>query len=146
MTSSRRSASRSDPGEEMVAGRLVGPFGVRGEVKLLPLTDFPERLEEMATLRLRLPDGDRQEREVLGIRPHKQMYVVRLAGCSRVEDAEALRDAEVCVPEGEQAPLPEGEYYFHEIVGLRVVTEDGEELGTVDDVIRTGANDIYRVG
>jgi 16S rRNA processing protein RimM len=135
-----------DPGEELVAGRLVGPFGVRGEVKLLPLTDFPERLEELETLRLRLPNGARQERRILGIRPHKRMYVVRLAGCDSVEDAEVLRDAEVCVPEGEEAPIPEGEYYLHEIVGLRVVTQDGEELGTVDNVIRTGANDIYCVG
>ena len=130
----------------MVAGRLVGPFGVRGEVKLLPLTDFPERLETMATLRLRLPNGEVRVRKVLGIRPHKRIYVVRLAGCGSVEDAEALRDAEICVRESERAPLPEGEYYVHEIVGLRAVTEDGEVLGTVDDVLRTGANDIYRVG
>ena len=146
MTSSRRSASRSDPGEELIAGRLVGPFGVRGEVKLLPLTDFPERLEQLETLRLQLPDGTRQERRLLGIRPHKRLYVVRLSDCGSVEDAEALRDAEVRVPEDEEAPLPEGEYYVHQIVGLRVVTEDGEELGTVEDIIRTGANDIYRVG
>jgi 16S rRNA processing protein RimM len=146
MTSSRRSASNSEPGEEVVTGRLVGPFGVRGEVKLLPLTDFPERLEQMRSLRLRLRGGDCEEWALAGIRPHKQMYVIRLDGCASVEDAEALRDAEVCVPESELPPLPQGEYYVHDIVGLRVVTEAGDELGTVDDVIRTGANDIYRVG
>ena len=144
MTSSR--SSGRDPGDDLVAGRLVGPFGLRGEVKLLPLTDFPERLERLAALRLRLPDGSIQERQILGMRPHKQMYLVRLAGCSSVEDAESLRDAEVCVAADEAEPLPAGQYYQHEIIGLRAVTEDGEELGTVDDVFRTGANDVYRVG
>jgi 16S rRNA processing protein RimM len=80
------------------------------------------------------------------MRPHKSFLVARLEGCDTRNDAEALRGAEVWIREDEAEPLPEGEYYVHEILGLRVVTEDGEVLGTVDEVIQTGANDIYRAG
>lgn len=137
---------RPEPDEGLVVGRLVGPFGIRGELKLLPLTDFPERLQQRRTLRLRRPEGDVEERRVVSMRPHQAVLVVRLEECDSREAAEDLRGAEVWIPEEEAAPLPEGHFYVHQIVGLRVVTEDDEELGQVDEVLQMGANDIYRVG
>jgi 16S rRNA processing protein RimM len=132
--------------EGLVVGRLVGPFGIRGEVKLLPLTDFEDRLARLQELELRFGDGRTERRAILGIRRHKSLYLVRLDRCGRIEDAEALRGAEVWIGPHQVKSLPEGQYYVHEVIGLRVVTEEGEELGQVEEVFRTGANDVYRVG
>jgi 16S rRNA processing protein RimM len=124
----------------------VGPHGLGGEIKLYPTTDYPEQLAQLKTVRLRFADGGEEERALLGVRQQKGMFYVRLAGCASRSAAEALRDVEVWIREDQAAPLPEGQFYLHEIVGLRAVTEDGEELGTVDEVLKMPANDVYRVG
>lgn len=156
MTSSRKFAIRR-PGREraappgappasLVVGKLVGPHGVTGELKLRPLTDHPERLERLTRLLLRFPDGEEASYPVLGRRWHKEMLLVRLDGVLDRDAAEALRDAEVLIPVEEAAPLPEGRYYEHQILGLRVVTPDGEELGRVTEIMNLPSNDVYVAG
>lgn len=146
MTSSRKSATPEEAPEGFLVGRFVGPVGLRGEAKLYPLTDFPGQLRAARRLRLRFPDGREEERAVLSMRDHGNLLAVRLEGAGDRTAAESLRDAEAWIPEAEAPPLPEGRFYLHEIVGLRAVTEDGEELGMVDEVLRMPANDVYRVG
>jgi 16S rRNA processing protein RimM len=145
MTSSSRSGSPDSP-EELLAGRVVGPFGRVGEVKLLPLTDFPERLAEREMLLLRWPDGRADRRHLERARPHKNVWLLKLAGSDSIDDAETLRGAEVWVSLEEAAPLPPGHHYVHEILGLLAVTLDGEEIGSVTEVIRGPANDVYVAG
>jgi 16S rRNA processing protein RimM len=129
-----------------VVGTLVGPHGVTGEVKLRPLTDYPERLEHLKTLQLRFPDGEAATYPVLGRRWHREMLLVRLDGVLDRDAAEALRDAQVVVPVEDAAPLPEGRFYEHQILGLRVVTPDGEELGRVTQIMNLPSNDVYVAG
>jgi 16S rRNA processing protein RimM len=147
MTSSSRSVSRSggSPGE-LLLGRIVGPFGRVGEVKLYPYTDFPERIGEYETLTLRMPDGRSQTREVERARPHKGVILVKLGGVDSIDEAEALRDAEVWIDASQAAPLPEGHYYLHDLIGLQVVAPDGEVLGEISEVLRGPANDVYVAG
>jgi 16S rRNA processing protein RimM len=145
MTSSRRFET-PPPSEDLIVGEIVGPFGVAGEVKLYPLTDFPERLRRYRRLVLALPDGSRREARVRRARPHKNVWLVKFQDVNTVEAAEMLRGAQALVPAGLAEPLPEGHFYLHEITGLRVVTAAGEELGTVTDILRSPANDVYVVG
>lgn len=130
----------------LLIGRIVGPFGRVGEVKVLPLTDFPERLSQYGTLRFRFPGGREESRVVERTRPHKGVILVKLAGCESIDDAETWRDAEVWI-DGEQArPLPEGHYYVHDLIGMEVMTPNGESLGTISEVLRGPANDVYVAG
>jgi 16S rRNA processing protein RimM len=132
--------------ERLVVGVLVGPHGIRGEIKLRPLTEFPERLPRLPVLHLRLPDGSEITRRLLGSRFNKQLLLVRLEGVETMNDAEALRDARVLIDRRDAAPLPEGRYYEHDILGLRVITPDGEELGIVSRIMDNPSNDVYVAG
>jgi len=127
-------------------GRIVGTHGLRGEVKVLPLTDFPERLGEYRHVTLRWPDGKEEPHEITASRAHKNVVLVKLKGLQDINQVERLRDAELWVPAEELAPLPEGHFYVHEILGMRVVTTSGEEIGRVTEVIRGPANDVYAAG
>lgn len=82
---------------------------------------------------------------IASIRPHRGDYLVFLHGCNDREAAEALRGAELQLRLEDSAPLPEGVYYHWQILGLRVVTEDGRQLGEVSEILETGANDVYLV-
>jgi 16S rRNA processing protein RimM len=152
MTSSKRSATpppdpESRGGEEgLIVGELVGPHGILGEVKLYPMTDYPERLSHYRRLLLSLPDGTQRSVRVQRSRPHKNVWLLKLRDVDTPEAAEALRGAKAIVPRELAAPLPEGHFYVHDVIGLRAVTADGEELGTVTDVLRSPANDVYAVG
>jgi len=79
-------------------------------------------------------------------RPHKNLWLLKLRDVNTPEEAEALRGAQAMVPAEKAEPLPEGHFYLHDVIGLRAVTADGEELGTVTDVLRSPANDVYVVG
>jgi 16S rRNA processing protein RimM len=144
MTSSRR--SETPPPEGLIIGELVGPHGILGEVKLYPITDYPERLPRYRRLVLTLPDGSWQEVRVQRIRPHKNIWLLKLRDVNTPEAADALRGAQVLIRKEQAAPLPEGQFYIHDVIGLRVVTPEGEELGTVTDVLRSPANDVYVAG
>jgi 16S rRNA processing protein RimM len=114
-------------------------FGIRGEVKVQPLTDFPERFHQTHTVYV----GDElAERRVLGARLHQRIVILRLEGVETANDAEALRNKKLYVPTSELIPLPPDHYYLHDLVGLRVVHVDGTELGVVRDVIQSAGNDL----
>jgi 16S rRNA processing protein RimM len=124
-------------------GEIVSPFGRKGEVKVRPLTDFPERFQELDEVCVA---HDRDESRVLRIERawlHKGSVIVKLAGFEDISAAETLRGARILIPESEVMPLPEDEYYVHQIIGLDVFTTEGEYLGKVTQVLRTPAHDVY---
>jgi 16S rRNA processing protein RimM len=131
----------------VIVGRVSRPHGIRGEVRVEILTDYPERLAQQDTLYLAHPRSpDNVERYPLeSVRPHKGILLVKLGGCDDRDAAEGLRGMLVQIPLDEAVPLEEGEYYYFQLVGVDVETETGEWLGRVADVIETGANDVYVV-
>lgn len=134
--------SRSAPIDPwLLVGRVVAPFGIAGAVKIQVFTAYPERFTE----RPLYIGTSRSRYDVEEWRPHAQSAVLLLSGVNTREAAEALRDEELYVRIEDAAPLPEGEYYIHELVGLSVVTDDGQPVGSVVDVIQTGSNDVYVV-
>jgi len=132
------------PAEQRITiGEIVAPHGVRGEVRVQPSTDIPGRFEHLAEVRLQWPDGREQVLPLERVRGHKQQAILKLAGCDTRSAAEALRGARLVVFPWEQPPLPPGEYYVHQILGLRVVTTTGVEVGQVTEVLFTGSNEVY---
>ena len=126
----------------LAVGRVVRPHGVRGELLLDILTDFPERLAEKEVVYLgeaAVPHPLRRARV------HRGRLLIQLEDCLTLEAAEALRGQLVQIKEAEASPLPAGRYYQHQILGLDVLTETGEKLGQVTEILETGANDVYVV-
>jgi len=129
--------------QDIVVGKIVAPAGIRGEVKVIMLTDFPERFERGNELVLKPPKGEPRRVKIVGQKPHKGGLTIKLAGVDTRDDAEALRDSEFVISEGELGELPAGQFYLFDIIGLKVVTDDGRECGEVTEVLQSGANDVY---
>lgn len=129
----------------VTVGRIVGPHGICGEIRVFPLTDFPERFRTRKNLWLSQPGVQPGEREVRveEARPHGRVWVLKLTGVDDRNAAEALRDAELLVEGESLESLDDGRYYVHHLVGLPVVMGDGSEVGRLRDVIQTGAGDVF---
>ncbi len=120
-------------------GQILGAFGVRGEVKVLPLTDFPERF--LNTKRVYL--GSRStEATIASARPHDKAWLVSFEGLSERDAVEKLKDIYIMVPEEETLPLQESRYYVFQLVGCQVFTEEGERIGEVCDATTGAGNDL----
>ena len=126
--------------DHVVVGRVLGPWGIRGDVRVELHTGSPERFAAGARVYL-----DGAETAVVSSRPHKGGLVVRFASVAGRTAAETLKGASLTVPRDEVAPLPGGSYYYFQVIGLRVVTNDGDDLGRVHEVLATGGNDVYVV-
>jgi 16S rRNA processing protein RimM len=128
--------------EYLVVGFLRRPHGVKGEMLMDVHTDFPERFKTGKTVFV----GDEYQPKVIAsLRPVAAGMLVRFRGFKSPEDAGQYRNTWVYVPTADRPALPEGEYYHHQLIGLNVMTDEGRELGTLEDVLETGANDVYVV-
>ncbi len=129
------------PGEPvfLVVGKLRRPHGVHGELWMDVLTDFPERLLPGLTV---YAGENHQALRIHLCRSHGSSLLITFEGFSDPEMSGALRNELVYVRADDIPRLPEGEYYHHQILGLRVVGEDGNDLGTITDILETGANDV----
>jgi len=126
----------------LIIGRVLRPFGVRGELKVEILTDFPERF---ASLRQVFIGDDAKSFPVERARLHSGTVLVKLAGIDTPEDAAQLREQLVYVAIADAVSLPENRVYLYQLIGLRVRTSDGQTLGEITDVLDTRANDVYIV-
>jgi 16S rRNA processing protein RimM len=138
--------SRVPPSEPryLAIGKVSRAHGVRGELSVTVLTEFPERFETTEWVFL----GNEYEAvpyHLEGYRWHKKNILLSLSGIDTRTLAEQFIGDYVQVPLEDAVPLPEGSYYLYELVGLDVVTTTGEPLGAVVDIIETGANDVYVV-
>ncbi len=125
---------------------MVGAHGLRGEVRVLPHTDFPEQLAQRRELWLEHRGRGRLCPVERGRwHPAKGEVLLKLAGYDDRTAAEALQGAALKIRPSDAVKLPEGEYYHWEIIGLEVVTTSGRYVGHVSDIMRTGANDVYVV-
>ncbi len=128
-------------------GRIARAHGVRGELRVEVLTELPERLTWLERVYLsRDPDDEEPEAvTVTNVRFHKGQALVTLTGTTSREAAEELRSSYLLVPIAEAIPLEEDEYYYYQLEGLEVVSDEGERLGTIREVLETGANQVFVV-
>lgn len=124
----------------MVVGRINTTWGLRGHVKVTPFSSNPDRFAVGAVLYVR-----GEARRVTDLNTSQGYPIVRFEGYPDATAAEVLRGTLIEIDETDLPPLEEGEYYLHDLRGLTVVTTGGEQIGTLVDVLTTGANDVYVV-
>jgi len=126
----------------LAAGKIRRPHGVHGEMVVELYTDFPERLR----LHTKIYLGEKHIPMILrSIRTHNEGMLMGFEGIDTPEEAGLYRNHVLYTPTKNIPKLTEGEYYFHQLIGLNVVDETGNHLGKLTDVIETGANDVYMV-
>jgi len=130
---------------DVLIGMIVGAHALRGEVRVAPETDFPERFARLEMISVAPKGAAARLMKPVAARAHtgKSLVLLRLEGVEDRDTAEALRGATMHVRESDLTPLPEGRYYEFQVLGLTVVTEEGRDLGEIVDIIHTGANDVY---
>jgi 16S rRNA processing protein RimM len=130
----------------VVIARIVKTRGLRGEVVADLLTDFPERFEGLEDVILRPLDGaGRRELKIEKFWFQKGRVILKFAGLDTIEEAEKLRDRDVCVPEEDAVELEDDEFFDWQLEGCRVETIDGNAIGEVTEVMRTGGTEILVV-
>ena len=125
-------------------GIITSTHGVRGEVKVYPTTDDPRRFRRLREVVL---DTGREKLnlEIEGVKFFKQFVILKFKGLDNINDIEKYRQKSLYVTRKNAVRLQRDEYFIADLIGLKVQDEDGTELGTVKDVIETGANDVYEV-
>ena len=122
-------------------GKIVAPFGIRGELKVFSLSDVPDRLVSLKAVYV---GPERISYAIKSVRPYKgDMLLLKLGGVDDANAAETLRNSDLCIPASELATLPPDSYYQHDILGLQVYLLDNREIGTIADIWSTGGSDIY---
>ncbi len=130
------------PPEFVAVGRVLRPHGVRGALLIEAARDLVAMLKPQSKIYL---GGGREAAIVHSIQPHGTQYLLVLENVSGREAAEGYRGMELCLGWTDLPSLAPGTYYHWQIVGLEVVTEEGEALGRVTEILQTGANDVYVV-
>ena len=125
-------------------GIITSTHGVRGEVKVYPTTDDPRRFRRLKEVVL---DTGREKinLEIEGVKFFKQFVILKFKGLDNINDIEKSRQKSLYVTRKNAVRLQRDEYFIADLIGLKVQDEDGTELGTVKEVIETGANDVYIV-
>ena len=132
--------SPSVPDGRIVIGRVGAAHGIHGDLRIIPLTDFPERFKTLCEVMV----GD-ELLHVDHVKPQAKNILMRFREYAIREEAQRLTGRLLTVARAEAAPLDEGEYYVFDIIGLMVYDEEENVLGTVGNVLRTGSNDVYAV-
>ena len=134
------------PAQLHYIGIITRPHGILGEIKVKVPPEYLRALEDIKRVYLRLPGIDSPAPyKIRGHRLHQEAVLLKFVKVVTRNDSEALRGAEVLIDLADLPALPPGEYYSYQLVGLKVVAEDGTALGQVNEVLATGSNDVYVV-
>ena len=116
--------------EYLRVGVISSSHGIKGEAKVFPTTDDPKRFKKV---------------QIEQVKFFKQFVILKMKGIDSIEDVERYKGKDLVIERKDALPLKEDEYFIGDLIGIRVITENGEELGRVKDVLQTGANDVYVV-
>ncbi len=125
-------------------GVISSTHGIKGEVKVFPTTDDPERFKELKQVYL---DTGRDFilLEIEGVKFFKQMVILKFKGIDNINDIEKYRGKDLLISRDNAVKLEEGEYFIYDLINSEVVTDEGEPLGILTEIMATGANDVYIV-
>ena len=125
-------------------GVISSTHGIKGEVKVFPTTDDPMRFLDLKKVIL---DAKREKinLEVENVKFFKNMVILKFKGINNINDIERYKGCDLLVTREDAVPLEENEYFIADLIGLKVVTDKGEDFGVLKDVLQTGANDVYIV-
>ena len=126
-------------------GVITSPHGVRGEVKVYPTTDDAMRFKKLDHVILDLGRGESRELKIRQVKFFKNMVILKFDGVDTMNEVEGWRQKDLLITRDQAVPLQEDEFFITDLIGLTVVTDEGDTLGTLTDVMETGANDVYCV-
>ena len=141
----KKNSVNSANSDLVAVAKIAKPRGLRGEVVADVLTDFPERFENLETVSAIKPDGLQDELRIEKFWFQKNRIILKFKGFDSIEAAETLRNYELCIPESEAVELEEDEYFDWELEDCSVETVEGEKIGKVREVMRTGGTEILIV-
>ena len=124
-------------------GIISSTHGVHGEVKVFPTTDDVNRFKKLKDVLLRLPSGEQLPLKIVSVKFFKQFAILKFEGYDSINDIEKYRGLSLYVSRENAVRLAKDEYYIADLIGMRVVDEEEQELGELTDVLETGANDVY---
>ena len=125
-------------------GVIASTHGVRGDVKVFPTTDDPARFRKLKKVYLTFR-GKTQEHSVSAVRLQGKFVILHLSDIESPEEARLYRNLPLMIDRADAMPLEEGRWYIPDLIGMKVLEDDGSVLGTLTDVLQTGANDVYEV-
>ena len=125
-------------------GVIANTHGIRGEVKVFPTTDDPARFKKLKQVFLDTGNGY-LEMKIEGVKFFKQFVILKFKGFDNINEIEKYKKRPLLVDREHAVRLKKDEYFIADLIGLTVYTEDGKLLGTLTDVLQTGANDVYVV-
>lgn len=125
-------------------GIYTNTHGIRGEIKVFPTTDDPKRFRKLKQVIMRTPKEEKLL-DIEGVRFSKQMVILKFKGIDNINDIERDKGSGLFIPRSQAVPLKKDEYFIADLIGLEVSTDEGEVLGTLTEVLQTGANDVYVV-
>ncbi|WP_139904543.1 ribosome maturation factor RimM [Clostridium thermarum] len=126
--------------DELTIGQIINTHGVKGEIKVHPLTDDIKRFKKLKYVLL-----DGEEKKVIWVKLQNDKAILKLEGIATMEEAEKLKNKYIKVKRKDAAKLPEGRYFVVDIIGCKVSDTNGKYIGEVKEVIFTGSNDVYWV-
>ena len=130
-------------GEKVRVGQIVNTQGLRGDVRVYPLTDYKERFEELEHVYL---EGNGDEKlEIEKIRYKNQLVLLKFKGLNNINDVEKLKDKYLVIEKEDMRELPEDTYYISDLLGSEIIDQDDNCIGNLIDVIQNAAQDIYVV-
>ena len=130
--------------DELQGGVITQTHGIRGEVKVFPTTDDANRFKKLKEVILDT-GRERLTLEIEGVKFFKQFVILKFKGYDSINDVEKYKQGKLLVTRDKAVRLKKGEYFVADMIGMRVVTDTGEELGALKEVLATGANDVYVV-
>ncbi|WP_067729433.1 ribosome maturation factor RimM [Oceanobacillus damuensis] len=125
-------------------GKIVNTHGIKGEVKVMRISDFEERFEPGETVYV-IKDEQPIELTIATHRMHKGFDLVQFKGYDNINKVESFKGCKLKIYEGQLTDLAEDEYYYHEIIGCEVFTNDDRSLGEIKEILSPGANDVWVV-
>ena len=125
-------------------GQIVNTHGVKGFIKVNPFTDEPERFESLKKVYICKKD-ELHEVEIEEVKYHKNMVLLKLKGIDNMNDAENLKGAYLKIDRKDAKKLPKDTYFIADLIGMEVYSDEGNLLGKLEDIFKTGANDVYVV-
>ena len=126
-------------------GKVVKAHGLKGHLKVIAYGETLSSLSAGEMITACLPDGSSLPLTTVEVRPHQKGFLLLSHEINTVEEARSLAGAELCVPESRLPPTAPDEFYWYQLIGLEVVSTDGQKLGTLQEIIETGSNDVYVV-
>lgn len=129
----------------VAVGKISSPVGLRGELKVIRWTDTVERFELLKKVWIGSDESSKKEFDVEGVRIAGANVVIKFVGIDDRTAAEQMVDKLVLIPDEETVQPVKGSYYIDDVVGMKVVTEEGKEVGVVCEILRYPSNDLWQV-